>query len=303
MPDQRLLLISPVRNEQAHIERIAAALVNQTRPPDLWVVVDDASTDSTPEILARLEREIEFLRVVNAPKRQPSGQPKDRLAVALEAKAFNLGLSSVEWRSFTHIAKLDGDTELPPHYFERLLGEFERDPHLGLAGGLYADPDPRGEGEAWAIVGIPSSYHVPGTLKCYSLACFQAIGGIRERLAWDTIDEIYARMTGYRTCAFPDLIAHHHRPYASADGILRGRARHGECAYIVHFTLPWVALRAFKVARARPRVLSGFAFLYGYVRSAMRRVPQVEDPDFARFAKRELRARMRASLPSFTSTG
>jgi len=297
MTQQRLLLISPIRNEQAHFERIAAAVAAQTRRPELWVVVDDASTDTTPEILERLSRQLDFLKVVNAPKRQLNGQPKDRLAVALEAKAFNVGLDSVDWRSFTHIAKLDGDTELPPYYFERLLAEFERDPRLGLAGGLYADPCPNTDGkERWAIVGIPSDHHVPGTLKCYSRACFEAIGGLHERLAWDTIDETYARMRGYRTRAFANLIAHHHRPFASADGILRGRARHGECAYIVHFTLPWVTLRSFKVALVRPRVLSGFAFLYGYLRSAARRVPRVEDREFRRFVRRELRSRMRGSL-------
>ena len=118
---------------------------------------------------------------------------------------------------------------------------------------------------------IPLQHHVPGTLKCYSLECFQAIGGIQERLGWDTIDETYARMRGYRTQAFQDLVAHHHRPWGSADGTLRGRARHGRCAYIVQFPLPWVTLRAFKVARTRPRGLSGVAFLYGYLRAAARR--------------------------------
>ena len=258
---QRLLLISPVRNEEAHIELIADAVAGQTRPPDLWLVVDDGSTDRTPEILAGLTQRIGFLQVLNTADLPPVGPVNDRLATAAEARAFNLGLNSVEWESFTHVAKLDGDTELPPSYFERVLDEFERDPGLGLAGGLYADPDPRGEG--WEVVGIPSEYHVPGTLKCYSLACFQAVGGIQERLGWDTIDETYARMRGYRTRAFVDLIALHHRPRASADGTLRGRARHGECAYIAHFTLPWVTLRAFKMARARPRGLSGVAFHTG----------------------------------------
>lgn len=103
-------------------------------------------------------------------------------------------------------------------------------------------------------------------------------------------------MRGYRTRAFADLIALHHRPFASADGTLRGRARHGECAYIVHFTLPWVALRALKVARTPPRGLSGVAFLYGYLRSAVRRVPRVEDPDFRLFVRRELRGRMLGAL-------
>lgn len=293
---QRLLLISPVRNEETHLERIADAVARQTRPPDLWIVVDDGSTDHTPEILARLVEKIGFLRVVNVVKPPQAGAVADRLAIAAEARAFNIGLNSVAWRDFTHIAKLDGDTELPPHYFEALLSEFRRNPELGLAGGVYADPDPRSDGDDWKVMGVPSAYHVPGTLKCYSLACFQAVGGIQERLAWDTIDETYARMRGYQMYAYPELVARHHRPWGSADGTLRGRARHGECAYIVHYTLPWVALRAFKVAQDRPRGLSGLAFLYGYLVSAARRVPRVEDPAFRQFARSELRARMLGAL-------
>ncbi len=52
---QRLLLISPVRNEQAYLELVADAVAAQTRPPDLWVVVDDGSTDRTPRILGRAD--------------------------------------------------------------------------------------------------------------------------------------------------------------------------------------------------------------------------------------------------------
>lgn len=292
----RLLLVSPVRNEAAHLELIADAVARQTRLPDMWVIVDDGSTDRTPEILARLAERIDFVKVVDATKSPSRGPVKDRLATAAAPRTFNVGLNSVAWQSFTHIAKLDGDTELPPHYFERLLGEFARDPELGLAGGLYADPDPDGNGDGWKTMRLPVEYHVPGTLKCYSLACFQAIGGVQERLGWDTIDETYARMRGFRTRALPELIAHHHRPWGSADGTLRGRARHGRCAYIVHFTLPWVTLRAFKVACRRPRGLSGLAFLYGYVSSAVRRVPRVEDREFRGFVRRELRERTRREL-------
>ena len=74
-----------------------------------------------------------------------------------------------------------------------------------------------------------------GAVKCYTRACFEAIGGVQQRLGWDTIDETYARLRGYRTRNFKDIVAVHHRPHASADGTLRGRARHGECAYIAHF--------------------------------------------------------------------
>ena len=49
--DDRLVVISPVRNEAAHIERVVRAMAFQTVRPVLWLVVDDASTDGTREKL------------------------------------------------------------------------------------------------------------------------------------------------------------------------------------------------------------------------------------------------------------
>ena len=290
--EQRLLVVSPLRNEAAHIELVAHALASQTRRPDLWLVVDDHSSDETPQILARLAERLDFMSVIRTQPPAGDDAPKDRLAIAAPPRAFNAGLGSADWQAFTHVAKLDGDVELPPRYFELLLGEFARDSTLGLAGGVLQERD----GDGWCKLPPSNDYHVRGGLKCYTRECLWAIGGIQERLAWDAIDEIYARMRGYRTRTVSELVARHHRPTASADGLLRGRARHGQCAYILHFTLPWVTLRAFKVARERPRGLSGFAFLYGYLRSPLLRVAQVDDPEFRTFVRRELRARVRGEL-------
>jgi poly-beta-1,6-N-acetyl-D-glucosamine synthase len=289
---QRLLVISPVRNEAAHIERVARALAEQSRPPDLWLVVDDGSDDETPAIIAKLAMELSFMAVRSVPQSERDARVKDRLAAAAAPRTFNHGLNSVPWQTFTHIAKLDGDTELPPAYFELLLGRFAADPELGLAGGVRVEE----AGGRERLERVPARHHVPGALKCYSLACFQAIGGMPERLAWDTIDEVRARMNGFQTRAFPELVAVHHRAWGSADGLLRGRARHGRCAYIVHYPLAWVALRAVKTATMRPWGVSGVAYLGGYLGAAARSVPQVEDPQFRAFFRRELRERARSAL-------
>ncbi len=284
---QRLLVISPVRNEAAHIELVARAVGAQTRPPDAWVVVDDASTDGTPAILERLAGQLGLMRLVlGARPARPRGV-KDRLATGAAPRAFNRGLESVPWRTFTHIAKLDGDTELPPQYFEALLEAFARDGALGLAGGIRAEP----RGGSWSLETVPVDYHVPGALKCYTRECLEAIGGVQERLAWDTIDEVYARMRGFRTRALPELVAVHHRPWGSADGSLRGRARHGRCAWIAHYPLPWVLARAHRSEGVRPRTLSGLFYVGGYLTAAARATPRVEDPEFRAFMRRELRTR------------
>ena len=290
--DARILIISPMRNEAAHVARVARALAAQTHQPAEWIVVNDASTDDTAAILQELQASIPFLSVHT---REPDTEPVvDRLAVAAAPRAFNYGLARASVRDWTHVMKLDGDIELKPDYFSELMRRFEADPALGLAGGMLEEPI---EGGGFRRIQIPR-VHVHGALKLYTRACFAAIGGVQERLGWDTIDETYARMRGFKAWSFPDLIAVHHRPLGSADGTVRGHARHGECAYIAHFTPTWIALRAFKVGRRRPVGLSGIAFFYGYVRAAVRRVERVGDPEFRRFTHTHLRRRMLGAVTS-----
>jgi poly-beta-1,6-N-acetyl-D-glucosamine synthase len=287
-----ILIVSPMRNEARHVERVARAVAAQELPPAAWIVVDDDSDDGTGEILGRLEAEIPFLRVVR-PARTPdmAGVP-DRLARAAAPRAFNVGLAAAGSLDYTHVMKLDGDIELPPDYLRRVTERFDADPTLGIACGDLVEP------RAGGMQRIPiPPHHVHGALKCYRRACFDAIGGVQERLGWDTIDETYARMRGYHTRSFADIVAIHHRDLGSADGTLRGRARHGECAYIAHFGPLWVGLRAIKVARSKPLGLSGAAFFYGYVRAAARGTERVPDPEFRRFARAELRQRMLKATP------
>jgi len=290
---QRLLVISPVRNEADHIECVARAMAAQSRRPDRWLLIDDDSTDGTYGLVERLAGEMPFIRLLRGPEHPPLLDPRDRLASAAAPRTFNFGLEDVDWRGFTHIVKLDGDMELPPEYFERILAEFDADPRLGMAGGLRRELV-RGK---WRLERVPTEHHVNGALKCYSRECFEAIGGVQERLGWDTIDETLARMHGFRTRTFEDLVAIHHRPWASADGTLRGRARYGAAAYIVHFPAYWVALRSLKVATARPEGISGLAFLYGYARAAFQRTPRVEDREFRSAMRREIRGRVVGKLP------
>ena len=285
--NQRVLIISPVRNEAAHIERVVRAVAEQTAPPARWVVLDDGSTDGTLELLHALAPAVPFLTVLSSTDTPELQAAPDRLARAAAPRAFNRALATVDWREYTHVMKLDGDIELPPDYFAALAERFSADPQLGIACGDLVEPD----GDGFKRLPIPP-HHVHGALKCYTRECFAAIGGVQERLGWDTIDETYARMRGFATRSHRDIVAIHHRHLGSADGTLRGRARHGECAYIAHFSLLWVALRAFKIARYRPLGLSGLAFFYGFVRAACRRTERVPDLEFRRFARQELRRRL-----------
>jgi poly-beta-1,6-N-acetyl-D-glucosamine synthase len=291
MTNDRMLIITPMRNEADHIEGVARALAAQTRRPALWVVVNDNSTDATGEIAARLAAELDFIKVVSTPPNFTVKSP-DRLAVAAAPRAFNFGLAAAgDLAAFTHIGKLDGDVELSPDYFERILGEFDADPELGVAGGWIFEYK---AGEWRPTPSAPE--HVRGALKLWSAECFEAIGGVVERLGWDGIDETLARMHGYKTRSFPEAEARHFRETGSADGRLRGHVRWGESHWILNHGVLWTTVRAAKVARIRPRGASGAAYLYGYARAAARRVPRVEIDGYRKFVRTEQRRRMSSAV-------
>ena len=283
----RILIVSPVRNEAAHLPRLAHSLRAQSRRPDVWLVIDDGSTDDTPATLAELAQQTPFMRVL----RTPSGhtrEGRDRHALAAAPRAFNCALASVDVTEFTHIGKLDGDIELAPGYFAQLLCEFDANPRLGVGGGVIVEPDARGR---WHR---PRSApdHVRGALKLYRGECFAAIGGVRERLGWDGIDQVMARMRGYETRSFDHLVARHHRPTGSTAGLLRARVRGGETYYVIGHSPAWAALKALKSASLHPRGVSTVAFLYGSARAARERLPRMDEPEYRTFLRADERRRL-----------
>ncbi len=284
----RLLLITPARDEAAHLERTIRAVAAQTRRPDLWLVVDDGSTDATPRILDRWAAELPFLRVVQAPTEGEDGGA-DRLALAAEARAFNWALNRVDLGEFSHLGKLDADIELPPEYFERLLQSFAREPGLGVAGGGLLE---QGRG-GWYLTKVPA-YHVRGALKLYSRECFEAIGGIEERLGWDTIDETYARMNGFATRSLrgpqrpPPPSGRHPRRNPARPRPPRPVRLHPSLQRLVG----GAALVQGRLLAPVRALRTGLLLRLRAIRGE-RREERVEDERFRRFVAQELRSRAR----------
>ena len=63
-PGRRYVLITPCRDEARYARRTLESVAAQTVRPDLWVVVDDGSSDQTPQILAEYAQKLPFLRVI-----------------------------------------------------------------------------------------------------------------------------------------------------------------------------------------------------------------------------------------------
>lgn len=281
----RVVVVSPCRDEERTLERTIACMRTQTHPPLRWVVVDDGSSDRTPEILAKAAAEIPWLRVV---RRSDRGR---RVLGAGVIAAFDDGLASVDV-DYDFVAKMDVDLEFPPRYLECLLGHFACDPRLAAASGKVY----RHEGGR-LVEEFMIDEMVAGQFKLYRREAFERIGGFVREVMWDGIDFHRARMEGFRTASLsdPDLRIIHLRLMGSSDrSIWRGRLRWGRGQWFMGSAFPYVLASGLFRMRETPYVVGGLLIVAGYLAAALRGDERYEHPGFRRSLRRWQYDRLRA---------
>lgn len=116
-------VLVPAHNEAEVIEATVRALHAQTYPDLEILVIDDASSDDTPAILARLAGELPRLRVLSIPPGQ-GGKGKSR--------TLNLGLPHARGEV---IAVYDADNTPEPDALHLLVAALLADPKLAAVNG------------------------------------------------------------------------------------------------------------------------------------------------------------------------
>lgn len=276
------VLISPVRDEERYLSETLASVISQTIRPTRWVIVDDGSSDATPQLVSAAAAQHDWISYVRFDR---SGE---RLPGQGVIAAFNRGVQEVAGVACEFIVKLDCDLRLPPDYFERLIAQFRGDERLGIASGVYLE---QREGR-WLSIEMPA-YHAAGASKFMRKRCFDEIGGFVLHQGWDTLDEIKAQMHGWKTCHFPELQFYHLKCEGTGIGWLRTSMMHGEIFYLTGgnplFFLVKVLLR---MLFGQPPLLSGLFMGAGFIRPLLQQKRRLVSAAEARFYNRLLCARL-----------
>lgn len=268
----RYVVITPVKDEEKHVQRTLEAMVHQTVKPVRWIIVDDGSTDQTPEILARYAQSNSFITVVTRDRgevRQPG---------PAVVRAFNRGYEAAKGLDYDVIVKLDCDLSFEPDYFEQLLLKLQADPKLGIVSGVYIEaPD----GNTWAEVGMPS-YHAAGASKVIRRECFEQINGFIPSRGWDTVDEIRAMARGWRTRHYTEFKMKHWKPEGTGIGSMRTNFMHGEIYYLTGGSKLFFLFKVLHRLIQRPFIIGGAALCWGYVRTSFSKKVVLVTKDEAR---------------------
>lgn len=183
LPRRCVSVVVATYNRASYITECLDSLLNQTCKPDEILVVDDGSTDETPEIIARYGTAVHYIRKENG------GKPS----------AVNLGLSLAQgdW-----IWCFDDDDVAEPDALERSLDALSADPlaDFAFSGQIIGVDGP--DGRIVRRHAVPAPKYSPDVMFHHALKefPFRTQGMLISRRAFEGVggfDERYVRGQDY----------------------------------------------------------------------------------------------------------
>jgi glycosyltransferase involved in cell wall biosynthesis len=283
------VLITPAHNEEAFIEKTIVSVINQTVLPVKWVIVDDGSTDKTPEIIGRYLPQHPWMEMVQMPPR------RDR-SFAAKVQSFNAGYQRVQGLQYEVIGNLDADISFDKDFLAFLVERFPEDPALGVAGTIF-----REEGYSSEKDSFEGQKHVSGQCQLFRRRCFEEIGGYIPHRAGgiDWMAVTTARMRGWTTKSFREKSFFHHRHLGTAGrGVLSAMFSYGEKDYYLGGHPVWELFRVAYRTTKRPYILAGLSLGLGYCWAFVCRTPRPVSRELMTFHRQEQMLKLKGILKS-----
>ena len=287
MTENNYVLITPARNEERFIAKTLESVVAQVLPPKKWVIVSDGSTDRTDEIVAQVEKQHGFIKLIRL-------ETAHQRNFAAKARAIKTAYRTLADLDFDFIGNLDADISFEPDYFARIFREFERDPKLGVAGG---DPFDVIDGKIVQVVHVRN--HVRGAVQMFRRHCYEEIGGypLLRHGGIDTAAEIMVRMNGWQTQSFAGIPLYHHRLAGTAKSdIWRARLKEGKRDYCLGWHPLFMVAKSLARLSEKPYVLGTLIRLAAYLHTWLQREERQLSDEFISFVHKEQMDRLRVLL-------
>ena len=244
-------IVTPIKNEERYIAGTIESVLLQKILPKEWIIIDDQSIDSTASIISKYSKEIEFIKLISAPKLNINE------ISARIAKLLNISYDLLTAKT-PLILKLDADVYLPTEYSEYFIAKFNDNPRLGIASGCV---NYKGEKEVNHDKSLTR-----GAAKFYRKKCFDEIGKAYLSRGWDTIDNYAAQSLGWKTKKY-DIYFKHNKEEGKKSGLIMLRYWTGLYNGRVPYYFPYFTLKIIYYTFSRPVILGSLLELVGYLKA------------------------------------
>jgi len=266
------ILVTPAKNEGDNLPFVLKSVIEQTIRPKVWLIIDDGSTDGTPQIIQRAEVEYSWIKSIKLPP-HPRDITFHYSFVCKTGFDWITSYCAENEIEYQYIGLLDADTELSENFFESLITAMQNDTSLGIvSGGIHHIVN----GE---LKWNQSNENLPaGTGRLWRRECFFQTDGYVVEPAPDSISNVKAALRGWKIKKFKSIVAVERRMTSSAEGLWKGHRVHGEIAYYFNKHPLLVLLNFANRLIERPHYTC-FAYSLGYLNNFVKRRPKISDPE------------------------
>ena len=248
-------IIIPAHNEEAFLTQTLESLVAQTLQPTKIVVVNDGSTDGTQRIIDAFSAKYPYITSVSTNSKSKH-EPGSKVI-----NAFDKGFEMLDG-NFDVICKFDADLIFPQQYLEKISETFKTDSKIGMAGGFCTIE----ENGTWKVENLTNKDHIRGALKAYRKTCFEEIGGLKNAMGWDTVDELLAQYNSWKIATDQALHVKHLKP-TGATYTKAAKYKQGEAFYKMRYGWSLTQIAAIKLAQKKGSLNFYFNCMRGYLKA------------------------------------
>ncbi|MAR65303.1 MAG: glycosyl transferase family 2 [Flammeovirgaceae bacterium] len=269
-----ILIIIPVFNEENNIKKCIKSLQNQTYELSKIVLVNDGSTDNTLKIIRDISDKFKNIEIIDFKNSVSKPIPGKKII-----KAFNQGLNQNKIK-YDYIGKFDGDLILPKNYFEVMIKEFKKNKKLGLVSGVIASIN----NNRWNIEEMYDKDHVRGGTKLYTHESFQKIGGLKESIGWDTLDEMLLRYYGYEIKVIKNVITKQLRK--TGERYSKNKYKNqGKVMYILGYDIFLAIIGSLKFSLNEKSIIPFFKSITSFLKSLFNNEKKIVNDKLATFVR------------------
>ncbi|MDH3012549.1 glycosyltransferase [Gordonia alkanivorans] len=272
----KLLVVTPIHNERSNIVQLCEQMAASTLLPTLWVIVDDGSTDGGAELID----EDALPMPTRVLKRENGGGLVGGSAFTAWQYGIDHALADCD---YDMVMKLDADVELEPTYLEEVAKQMKSGSNVGLVGGV--------------LVGLrdrEQTVHVPGPVKMYSFAAYEAMTDLPRAVGFDVMDEVCLKSKGFEVVVRRDLHVSLRRAIGASQGRVHGRRRNGKVCRWTGYWWPYFILHAIRYFFRPPYAVGSLAMVYGFLDAG----PGPYDSQLRRLHAAEQKRKLRSALRS-----
>lgn len=267
----KIALVTPLKDELENIPKFLKAITSQTIPITSLIIVENDSSDGSKEYLNKitnLENVVHF-KVININFEDTSYRVGKKYATIINT-GFEYLKKQDLYDSLDYIGILDCDVFPEKEYYHKLTNFLNSNSQIGISSGLTYTHD--------GTLHIADPNFVRGNSRLWKKACFEESGYLIAFTA-DTVSIALAHLKGWKTETLKSA-----KVISREVNVRIANSRNkGYHAYYRGHTLFYVFLKSIYLAILKSRVKMGCEFFVGYVNSAVKNKPKIDNKEIRKY--------------------